>query len=86
MRKNLAQKLFWNSRSAQSGFGPAVIDPELMELRTLTDPNETDEEENNPDDRKICLVVGLVKNPKLSSKNLFILLSDSGVFTPEYLS
>ncbi len=85
MRKNLVQEHFWNSRSARYGFGPAVVDQELMELRTLTDVNETDEEENNPDDRKICLFVGLVKNPKLSSKILFILLSDSGVFTPEYL-
>ena len=62
LRKNLAQEHFWNSQSARYGFGPAVIDPELMELRTLTDPHVSDEEENNPDDRKICLFVGLVQN------------------------
>ncbi len=79
VRKNLAQEHFWNSQSARYGFGPAVIDPELMELQTLTDPHVSDEEENIPDDRKICLFVGLVKNSKLSSK-IFFILSDSGFF------
>ncbi len=74
VRKNLAQEHFWNSQSARYGFGPAVIDPELMELRTLTDPHVSDEEENIPDDRKNCLFVGLVK------KKFFILVSDSGFF------
>jgi hypothetical protein len=69
VRKNLAQEHFWNSQSARYGFGPAVIDPELMELRTLTDPHVSDEEENIPDDRKNCLFVGF-----------FILVSDSEFF------
>ncbi len=74
VRKNLAQEHFWNSQSARYGFGPAVIDPELMELRTRTDPHVSDKEENIPDDRKICLFVGLVKYPKLSSKIFFYLI------------
>ena len=72
VRKNLAQEHFWNSQSARYGFGPAVIDPELLELRTLTDPHVSDEEENIPDDRKNCLLVFFNFNFNFNSqKNTF---------------
>jgi hypothetical protein len=70
VRKNLAQEHFWNSQSARYGFGPAVLDPELLELRTLTDPHVSDEEENIPDDRKNCLLVFFNFNFN-SQKNTF---------------